>query len=189
MSDEVTIPDVEPVADTTEETAEVSVDDKIQAAITAAEERFKADVAGLNRRNSELEKELESEKVSHLSDKEKLEYEKQLRETDLADREAKLAEAVRVNMITNGLASNKLDISVANLMRTPATAEELQTWVTDFSVMVQTETEKRVNEALTGSAPKSGPTPGNAKPLANFEDGRNASKEEFENYLKSVVGD
>jgi len=52
---------------------------RIEAAVAEAtakaSERFKSEIAGLNRRNSELENTLEEQKKASMSEKEKLEYE------------------------------------------------------------------------------------------------------------------
>jgi len=190
MSDVVT-PPVEPVVEPkVEEPKEENVDNKIKEAMDKYSEQVKSEISGLNRRNTELEKELEAEKTAHMSDKDKLEYEKEQRDKDLAEREERLVEAERKNVITSGLAEKGLDLSVSNLMNKPTNAAELVAWLETFESLVNPEVEKQVNIRLSaGGKPTSGGTPTTVKPLNSFEDAKNASEEDFKAYLETQMGE
>lgn len=55
---------------------------------TDFDKKYKAQIAGLDRKNQELSKELESEKMAHMKAEERREYEAKQREQALAEREA-----------------------------------------------------------------------------------------------------
>lgn len=54
------------------------------------DKKYKSQMDGLNRRNTELEKELESEKKAHMKAEERQEYERKQYEQNITDREAAL---------------------------------------------------------------------------------------------------
>ena len=167
------------------------VDSKIAAAIEEAKksiaDQFKSEIAGLNRRNTELEGELESEKKARMSEKERAEYEREQKDKEIAEREQKLAAAERASTIASGIADRKLDPDVRKLMTTPTTAEEFQTWANNYEALQASYIERQVNERLAGRAPESS---GNGKrnvALETFDDGRKASEEDFVAYLTKTV--
>jgi len=183
MSDEVK-PEVE--AEVTEQPQELTVDEKIASAIAEQNERVKAEMSGLNRRNSELEKELENEKIANMTDKEREKHEiAQLREEN-EQYKTRQADIERKALITEGLASNSIDPSAMELMREPKDSDGVQGWVSNFNARVESEVAKRVNERLAGApVPKSS---GNQAQV-NYEGkkGEDMTPEEFEAYLADTV--
>ena len=166
-----------------------SVDDKIKAAVTAAIDGVKGEIAGLNRKNTELETELESEKKAHMTDSKRLEYEREQKDTALAEREQRVTELERNNRITDGLATAGLDLSAKELMVIPSTDEDVAAWVARQMTFINAEVEKRVAEALTtGPKPKGSPGPTLVKDFDSKTIG-SATEAEAIDYLAKIIGD
>ena len=175
------------------EKREPTVKEQIDSAMAV----YKGEIAGLNKRNSELEKELkraakdkEDLAKAHMSDKERHEFDNQKREEDMARREAVVEEQQREAMINLALSANGVDASAKELMQTPKTPEEADAWTALFQEAVKAGVEKGVNVALAkgNGAPKSGAGSGvTAKLLDSFEDGKNASPEAFQQYLEATI--
>ena len=182
MSD-VTEPEVEPKE---EQPQEPTIDEKIAAAKAELEERFKSEISGLNRRNSELEKELENEKIAKMNEKEREKHEaEQLRQEN--ERLKADAQAIqRKALITNGLASDGFDPSVMSLMREPKDETELEGWKAHLKKLIEPEIAKRVNERLT-AAPKPKGTSENPDVDFKGKKGQEMSKEEFDAYLVATL--
>jgi arsenate reductase-like glutaredoxin family protein len=184
MAEEVTGEQVEGQVTQTEPTMD------IEARFAEIEKRFKAEISGLNRKNSELVKELDEEKKAKMTEAERLQLEKKQAEAKAAELEEKLTAFETEQMITAGLAENKIPLAVKALMKKPGTQEELTKWVKAFSTAVESEVERRVTERLTKSkAPQSSAEPRSFKPLENFEDGKKASDSDFLAYLGQAIGD
>lgn len=183
MSD-VATPEVETVE--TEQPQELTIDEKIEAAIAAQNERVKAEMSGLNRRNSELEKELEDAKIANMTEKEREKHEIAQLKQENEQYKTRQADIERKALITEGLASNSIDPSAMELMREPKDSDSILGWVANFNARVESEVAKRVNERLAGApTPKSGVK----TPSADYQGkrGQDMSKEEFDAYLADTL--
>jgi len=184
MSDEVNT-EVEAPEEQQPQT-EPTVDEKIAAAIAAQTESFKAEINGLNRRNTELEKELENEKIAHMSEKEREKHEAEQLRIENEQLKAHAQEIQRKALITNGLASDGLDPSVMSLMREPKDESELEGWKAQLNKLIEPEVQKRVNERLAGT-PK--PKGGETNEPVNYagKSGAEMSQAEFNAYLAATL--
>ena len=163
-----------------------SVDSKIQTAIDEVQKQFKSEIAGLNRKNSELEKELETERKTKMTDLERVQFEKEAAEKRAAALEAQQEEYKVDQMIMAGLSAKEINVGVKSLMSRPATADELLNWINNFTTSVESEVERRVNERLKGKDPGTSEKKGPAKKLDSFADGQTATEAEFLEYLNSL---
>jgi type IV secretory pathway VirB4 component len=161
----------------------------IDAKLAEIEKRFKAEISGLNRKNTELEKELDKERVAKMSETERLKHEKEAAEKRAADLEARQQEYQVEQMILAGLAGAKINPAVKQLMQRPETDAAINDWVKTFAGIVDAEAEIRVNERLKGKAPQASTQRGPVKALENFKDGQNASEAEFLAYLEKTLGE
>lgn len=187
MADEEKVNEAEPEQEP--QSNDVDVDSKIQAAIQEVQKQFKSEISGLNRRNSELEKELESERKAKMSETERYKFEKEAAEKRAADLEARQQEYQTEQMITAGLAAKEINVTVKSLMKRPETAEDLVEWVNIFNKTVESEVERRVNQRLAGKTPESSPNKEPTKNLQSFADGKAASEDDFLAYLKQTIGE
>jgi len=165
-----------------------SVDSKIQTAIDEVQKQFKTEIAGLNRKNSELEKELETERKTKMTDLERVQFEKEAAEKKAATLEAQQEQFKVDQMIMAGLSAKEINVGVKSLMKRPGTADELVNWINTFTASVETEVERRVNERLKGKTPDSSGQQATTKTLDSFKDGNSASEAEFIEYLKQTIG-
>lgn len=177
-----------PETESKPEQSQNDVDSKITAAMAEIEKKFKTEIAGLNRRNTELEKELETEHKSKMTETERLKFEKEAAEKRAADLEAKQQEYQTDQMIMAGLAAKDINATAKSLMVKPGTAEELVAWMTTFTKTIESEVERRVNERLTSAPPKASDKKPVGKTLETFEDGKSATEAEFLEYLKTQLG-
>lgn len=131
------------------------------------------------------EAEAEELRTQAMSDKERLEYEK----ARVNEERAELAKERQARYIADGIAESKLDPGVRKLMTTPTTPEEVAAWMEVYEGLQAPHIERQVNERLSGTPPKSGKPATPGKKLETFEDGRNATDEEFAAYLASEITD
>lgn len=151
-------PQAQPATDA--KAQEPSIDEKIASAIAEQEKKFKSEINGLNRRNSELEKlaaerekALEAERTAHMSEKEKAQHEieKQKEEALRYIEEGKKAKWEM--MILKGLSDSKLGSEVMQLMTPPTDEESLSKWISTLNSYVKNSADARVNANLLANAP------------------------------------
>lgn len=176
MAEQENISEQQPETDAGQGVNKETMDSAIKQAMADMDKKYKSMIDGLNRRNSELEKQLETEKQEHMSEKEKSEYQFKRQQQELEARERALQQAQLDMMITNGLAGAKLSTNLRKLMSTPANEESLGEWVTQFQALVKAEADARVNAALVGQ--KSAPQSGNGAATKPAFDLENMTKEQ-----------
>ena len=169
MADEVTQEGADKPAQETPNLEEM-VGKAVANAVAQVEGKYKNDLAGVHKRNSELEKDLESEKEAHMSDKELAKHGREKAEADLKRRESEVAHAQLELLLTNGLAEAKLSPKLRKLMAAPTDADGLKAWIEAYTDLVKNDSDARVNRSLIdsgGPAPKVGDEP--LKPMTEKE--------------------
>jgi hypothetical protein len=140
---------------------EVTVDEtqvKIDAAIKAAQETWKSEIAGLNRRNTELEKEKQQLELTKLTEQERAKKELEIAQTE---KEKIVAETIQLKKQT-AVVSKGLDPEFAKLIN-GKTDEEINESLTTVITYVEKEVAKRleqnINTRFGGQAPQGGNPP------------------------------
>jgi len=138
------------------------VGDAVAKAAMAIEEKYKSNIAGLDRKNTELAKELESEKTAHMNDKEKAEYERTKFKEDLDKREKALADKQWDIDVADTLSAASLPVDLKRLMQRPVDGDSMQRWIENLTAY-EAKREKEIrNEILLkngGPAPRAGAAP------------------------------
>ena len=192
MSDEANV-SVEPIeGQESQESGDIDFETRLQAMETELAERKKTE-AGLHRAISEsqnekelLRQEVEDQKKAAMTDSQRRDYELEQKDEKIAQLETHQKEVERKAIITNGLATHKLDPSVMGLMREPQTEQEMESWAAMFEAIINPAINTGVNERLAGTPqPKSG----NQEVSVNYQGkrGEDMSKEEFYAYLADTI--
>jgi len=145
---------------------QTDLDSMVSAAVAKAaaaiEEKYKSNIAGLDRKNTELTKELESEKTAHMNDKEKAEYERKKFQEDLDKRERALSEKQWDIDAADTLSAASLSVELKQLMQRPKDRESMEAWIEAFTSYEAKRDKVLRNEILIGNGgpkPKSGEPP------------------------------
>lgn len=165
-----------------QEPGKINVEELVSKAIEEVKEKFKSEVAGLNRRNSELEKELKKKDLEKLSEKERIqaELDEARKEKERIEREA--ADIVRGRNVDKALYDAGLAQDFAKRI-IGDTDEEIKADVKTLKKFLEAEINKgieaEVNKRLAGKAPQQGgpTTPGDLQSLFNAAKAKNSGPE------------
>lgn len=147
---------------------------KIDNAIKAAQEAWKKEIAGLNRRNSELEKSLQEKELEKLNEKERAQKELELAK---AEKDKILSETVKLKRQT-AVVGKGLDPEFANLI-SGNTDEEITQSVSTIQTYIEKEVAKRMelerNKAFGGQSPIAGLPPQAATLQSAYDEAKKAN--------------
>lgn len=181
MAEEERVEAEEEQPKTEEATEEKGTDlDRIKAELSA---EYKKEIAGLNRRNSELERERDELAKEKMGTEERLEYERQ--QTEAARRGY---EEMQASLLRRDIASEFELSSEAASFLTGSDEETIRQNAERLKATIDKETQKGVDQEVTrrfGSAKK--PQGGEPATKPTYAELVNMSKEEFAQVSKSVV--
>ncbi len=146
--------------------------DLLKKEIQDMKEGFKNELSGLNRKNSELEKEKRDLELSKLEDDEKLKLQLEDMKTAREKEETELKILRRTRTIENNLVDAGLPLDLANRIN-GENEDDIKSDITALKDWFDKEAEKRaekiVNERLGGKPPVDGKTPeGNTMKQSDF---------------------
>lgn len=141
---------------------ETKVDNSLDAKLAEIEKRWKSEISGLNRRNSELEKALQEKELSALSEKERAAKEIELAKAE-KDRILAETEAIKTDRLKEKAIMDKglpLDfaqyISAKDESAIAEQAEKLSRYITEEAQRLY---KAEANKNFGGAAPVGGETP------------------------------
>lgn len=156
-----------------EEKTEINTDDKLKE----MEERWKKEIAGLNRRNSELQKTLEEKELEKLNEEDKAKEQLRRAQEDKERIETEIKELNKSRLVDKYLHESNLPTNLAKRIN-GEDEETIQADVKDLVDFINAEVEKRaeatINERLGGQPPKSGATPDDTTLQAQYEAAKKA---------------
>ena len=166
MTEEHQVEPTQETPETTQETtpqdesqAEKTVDEKIAEAIAEVAQGFKKEVAGLNRRNSELEKELAEERKAKMSEEERIKAEIEEAKKEAEAERSEAAKLRKERLIDKALYDVGLPVEFAKHI-TGDDEESINDSVTSFNSYVDTivnkKIEEEINKRLAGKPPEGG---------------------------------
>lgn len=151
---------------------EPTTQEQIEAALKAERELWKKEIAGLNRRNSELEKAKQEQELAHLKDEDRVKREAEIAAAE-RDKAKAEAEAYRNDLIkTKALLDVGLPTDFAKHIN-GKTEEEIITTAKEFSALVKKTADaayqQTVKEKLGGEPPVGGSAPLNTTLQAAYD--------------------
>ena len=183
-----------PVIPLTDPIVEPSATLDIEARFNKLEETHKAEVAGLNRKNSEREKEVEQLKLDKLEGKERAEKELELLKTE---KERILAETGKIKidrLIEKSLIDSELPVEFANRIKGDDEAnikEDVQKFKTFIDAQIEKGVEAQVNARLAGKGPEAGAKLGDGtereKLIAQYNEAEKAGDAKTMTMLKGKI--
>lgn len=136
-----------------------NVEELISKAITEVSEKFKTEISGLNRRNSELEKELKKKELEGLTESErvKAELEEARKEKQRLEEETK--NLTRGRLVDSEILNAGLPIEFAKRIK-GEDHESIKADILELKTFLDSEVNKRIeveiNKRLSGKAPAAG---------------------------------
>jgi hypothetical protein len=134
-----------------------TLEEIVQEKILEAEEKFKKEIAGLNRRNSDLEKQLQEKELAHLDEVDRKKREAEIASAELEKIQRETNELRRSRFIEKSLIDAGLGLKFANRIN-GETEEEIQADIerfsSDFNGFAQELHQKEMNKALGGKQPE-----------------------------------
>jgi hypothetical protein len=144
---------------------------KIDAAIKVAQETWKKEIAGLNRRNTELENEKQQLELTKLTEQERAKKELEIAQTE---KDKIIAETIELKKQT-AVVSKGLDPDFAKLINGKTDEEikiSLETVMSHIDKEVNKRTEKAINDRFGGAAPQGGNPPKNATLQSAYDEAK-----------------
>lgn len=152
--------------------------ERIRAEIKAEfDAKIKAEINGLNRKNSELSKELEKERLSKLSEEERAKKEAEILKSEAENARKESENYKRALIIDKSLNEAGLPIELANRI-IGGTEEEIKNDVKFLKDFISAEIKKgvagEVNQKLSGASPQGGTVAGDVSVQAQYDAAKKA---------------
>lgn len=155
--DEEQVQEAEQVISEVTETEAPTVETLVAAEVSKLELQYKKELAGLNRRNSEMETILEDQKKAAMEDQERVMYELEKEKAALTNAQADFSRSQNKEKALKFAAENKIPVSLLDTMSFD-NLEAVESNLNIIKAVVDGEREKAITEFKTnsGHAPAAG---------------------------------